>query len=352
MNGSGAKWTTVFLGTSCVAAAVACSDGARAPEPTPPPAVSATVQAAEQPREISPRMLRRFKALEPVIADGAGAPSASQIALGRRLFSEPRLSADGTVACSSCHDLSHYGADGAPTSTGIRGARGSRNAPTVFNAAGHFAEFWDGRAKSIEEQAKGPMLNPIEMGMPSGEAVVAVLKKSPDYVAAFRSAFPGDPEPLTFDNVGRAIGAFERQLTTPGRWDLYLAGDRDALSAQEKGGLRTFLNVGCMVCHTGAYVGGASFERVGAVEPWPNQADPGRWAVTHQEQDRMMFKVPSLRNVEKTAPYFHDASAETLEDAVRKMGTHQLGIELSPAEVTSIAAWLRALTGEARGVTP
>jgi len=165
-------------------------------------------------------------------------------------------------------------------------------------------------------------------------------------VSAFRTAFPDASEPVTLDNTGQAIGAFERGLVTPSRWDDYLRGDTNALTNAEKGGLKTFLDSGCMVCHTGRYLGGSMFERVGAVEPWPNQKDQGRSVVTGRSEDAMMFKVPTLRNIAKTAPYFHDGSAATLDEAVKRMGRHQLGIELSPAEVNSIATWLESLTGE------
>ncbi|HEY3595845.1 MAG TPA: cytochrome c peroxidase, partial [Polyangiaceae bacterium] len=167
-----------------------------------------------------------------------------------------------------------------------------------------------------------------------------------DYAKLFAAAFPGQADSITFDNIGRAIGAFERGLSTPSRWDQNLDGDGKALTPAEIEGLRVFTNVGCMVCHTGQFLGANSYQRVGAVEPWPNQSDQGRYALTKIETDRMSFKVPSLRNVEKTAPYFHDGSAKTLEDAVRMMGRYQLGLELSDAEVTSVVAWLKCLTGE------
>jgi cytochrome c peroxidase len=302
------------------------------------PAVAAAVPAET---DINPRLLKRFAPL-PV----ATPSDAEKVDLGRKLFFDPRLSKSGDVACNSCHALDQYGVDNKRRSSGIGGQLGGRNAPTVYNAFGHFAQFWDGRATDVEAQALGPILNPKEMGMPNGPEVVRSLSKVPGYVDLFKKAFPDSKEPLSFANVGAAIGTFERGLTTPGRWDKFLKGDSGALTDAEKKGLRTFLNSGCMVCHTGAYLGGSMYERVGVVEPWPNQEDRGRQGVTNVNGDSMMFKVPSLRNVARTAPYFHDGSAETLEDAVRTMGRYQLGLDLGDDEVGSIVTWLRSLTGE------
>jgi cytochrome c peroxidase len=268
------------------------------------------------------------------------------VELGRHLYYETRLSLDESMSCNTCHDLAAYGVDGSPTSEGVRGDLGARNAPTVYHAAGHVAQFWDGRAANVEEQAKGPILNPVEMAMPSEEEVMARLRAIPEYVQAFEAAFPDDPNPMTYDNVAKAIGAFERGLVTPSRWDAYLAGDDDALTPEEKEGLETSLDAGCQGCHAGTYVGGNLFQRLGAVEPWPRQDDPGRFAVTGVEADRMLFKVPSLRNVAVTGPYYHDGSVRSLAEAVRLMGRHQLGRELTSEQVSSIVAYLSALTGE------
>jgi cytochrome c peroxidase len=325
------------------------ASGASAPDAGPPASTSATPPGPSvgvELDDINPRLLRRFQPLPESFADPATPRTDEQITLGRLLFDDPRLSADGTVTCASCHRLGNYGADNLATSPGLRAQRGTRNTPTVMNAAGSFAEMWDGRAASVEDQARLPILNPREMGMADVSHVESALRGIPAYEAAFRRAFPGEAEPRTLDNAARAIGAFERGLATPGRWDRFLRGDRAALTGAEKEGLRTFLNVGCMVCHTGPVLGGSMFERVGVVEPWPNQSDQGRYEVTHQAVDRMVFKVPTLRNVEKTAPYFHDASAATLEEAVHEMGAHQLGLELEGQEVAAIVTWLRSLTGE------
>ena len=272
--------------------------------------------------------------------------TAAKVELGRMLYFDPRLSKDRDVSCNSCHDLARYGVDGKPVSTGHRGQTGARNSPTVYHAAGHFTQFWDGRAADVEEQAKGPVLNPVEMAMSSGEEVEARLRAVRGYAAAFARAFPGESQPVTFDNAARAIGAFERKLVTPSRWDKFMKGDRAALTAEEFDGHHEFMHTGCASCHNGPYVGGRSFQKLGAEKPWPDASDAGRYEVTKAATDRMMFKVPSLRNVEKTAPYFHNGKVTTLDEAVRLMGEYQLNTKLTPAQVTSIAAWLRTLTGE------
>ena len=332
---------------------IACSQEAGKPSQSEvDPAVAPSGATAPAPlvtdmsEDVNPRLLRRFQALSPSFESDANPLTRSKIDLGRKLYYETRLSKSGQLSCNSCHDLDAYGVDNSPTSRGFDGKLGGRNSPTVYNAAGSFVQFWDGRAPSVEEQAKGPILNPIEMGMPNAGAVVAALKGIRGYADEFKRAFPEDDDPVTFDNVGRAIGAFERKLVTPGRWDKFLRGDKSALTSAEKEGLKTFLNVGCMVCHTGPYLGASMYERVGVVEPWPNQKDTGRGEVTKAAGDRMMFKVPTLRNIEKTAPYFHDGSSATLEDAVHMMGKHQLGLELSQKEIASIVTWLKSLTGD------
>jgi cytochrome c peroxidase len=315
------------------------------PAPVSAPATSAAPSAETATVEFNPRLLRRFQPVRAVLAPEGAAPTPAQVELGRALYFEKRLSKTGELSCNSCHPLARYGADGEPTSPGHDGTRGKRNSPTVYHAAGLFAQFWDGRAADVEAQAKGPILNPGEMGMKDAKQVEKVLAGIRGYKERFAAAFPGEANPLTYDNVGKAIGAFERGLVTPSRWDAYLKGDKNALSAAEVEGLRVFTNVGCMVCHTGEFVGGSIYAKAGVVEPWDNQKDQGRYEVTKAESDRMMFKVPTLRNIAKTAPYFHDGSAATLDAAVRKMGKHQLGLELSEPEVTSIVTWLESLTG-------
>jgi cytochrome c peroxidase len=182
--------------------------------------------------------------------------------------------------------------------------------------------------------------------MPSEKVVIAVLKSMPEYVEAFKKAFPNDKEPITYHNMAKAIGAFERGLVTPSRWDKFLRGDQAALTNEEKAGFNTFVRSGCQTCHQGVLVGGSLFQKLGAARPWPDSSDPGREKVTKSEADRMVFKVPSMRNVEKTAPYYHDGKVRTLEEAISLMASHQVDEKLTDAQVKSIVAWLRTLTGE------
>ena len=287
-----------------------------------------------------------FKVLPPVMDSAANPISDAKVALGRMLYYDARLSKGQDVSCNSCHALSKYGVDNQPVSDGHKGQKGTRNSPTVYNAAGDFVQFWDGRAATVEEQAKGPILNPVEMAMPDQKRVLAVLDSMPEYVEAFQKAFPGEKHPVTFDNLAKAIGDFERNLVTISRWDKFLGGDQAALSDAEKAGLNKFLDVGCQTCHNGVYMGGSMFQKLGLAKPWGNATDPGRFSVTKQEADRMVFKVPTLRNIEKTAPYYHDGSIATLDEAVRQMADHQLARTLSKEEADSIVAFLKALTGE------
>ncbi len=280
-----------------------------------------------------------------VVAVNQPLPSA-KIQLGRALYYENLLSKSHDVSCNSCHPLNGWGADGRRVSLGHDGTPGNRNAPTVYHAAGHTAQFWDGRAKDVEEQAKGPILNPVEMGMPDSLEVLTHLRGSPAYVAQFRAAFPDDRQPVTYDNVGKAIGAFERGLLTPSRWDRFVAGEATALTPEEQQGLRTYLNTGCQACHAGTYMGGDRYMKAGAQIAWFTQADSGRFAVTRDNNDLYVFKVPSLRNVQKTAPYFHDGSVADLGEAVRLMAHHQLGKTLGPADVQAIETWMSSMTGD------
>jgi cytochrome c peroxidase len=300
---------------------VACAS-APAPEPVDPASLQVFAAAASPPQD------------------------PNRVALGRFLFHDPRLSKNREVSCSTCHVLSKFGIDGKVVSTGFAGRHGTRNAPSVFNAAAHIAQFWDGRAADLETQALAPITNPVEMAMPNEQAVVDALSVVPRYVEMFRAAFPGDERPISLKNVGEAIGAFERGLVTTSRWDKFLAGDHSALTAVETKGLSLFMHRGCLTCHMGPEVGGSSFQRVGVVFPWPNQKDQGRAEVTHSPTDRMIFKVPSLKNIGATAPYFHDGSTTSLETAIQLMGHHELGIELPKDEINAMAAWMRSMTGE------
>ena len=295
--------------------------------------------------EVNAEALKLFAPLPPAMTSPDNPMTAAKVKLGRMLYYEPRLSADQKLSCNSCHALDSYGAEPMSVSIGFKNRRGTRNAPTVYNSAGHLAQFWDGRVTTIEEQAKGPITNPIEMAMPSSSAAVQVLKSMPEYVALFGEAFPGDKDPVTYDNMALAIGAFERGLVTPSRWDAFLKGDQSALSDAEKAGFNTFSTLGCQFCHNGPYIGGATYQKLGAMLPWPNQRDLGRYQVTKDESDRMVFKVPSLRNIRQTGPYFHDGSIESLDDAIRNMAVHQRGVEVTNAELKSIESWMNSLTG-------
>lgn len=327
--------------------AFACKKEEPQPRPEGTGATSAAVSASSSAGAIVPAQLALFRPPLPKAIESASNPiTDDKITLGRALFYETRLSASNEISCNTCHNLATDGADSRKSSIGHKKQEGRRNSPTVYNAAGEFAQFWDGRAKDVEEQSKGPITNPVEMAMESDKNVLAELAKVKWYRDQFAKTFPGEKDPITMDNLARAIGAFERKLVTPSRWDKFLAGDDKALTDAEKAGFATFTRTGCQACHNGTYVGGQSFQKLGAVVPWPNDKDLGREEVTHKDADRMMFKVPSLRNVAKTAPYFHDGSVATLDEAVRLMAKHQLGTELAPADVKSIVTWLGSLTGD------
>lgn len=276
----------------------------------------------------------------------------ARVALGGRLFRDKRFSADNSLACVSCHDLKRGGADGKRVSVGIGGALGGINAPTVFNSSLSFVQFWDGRATSLEEQAAGPIHNPLELGSNWAE-VLARLNQDGEIVAAFKEAYS---DGLTARNIADAIATFERALLTPNsRFDRYLLGNKKALTAQEIEGYRLFRELGCTSCHQGALLGGNMFQKFGVLGDYfagrqPSKADLGRYNVTGRVEDRHVFKVPSLRNIALTAPYFHDGSVDSLAQAVLIMGRYQLGRELPESDVQAIVAFLGSLTGEWQGV--
>jgi cytochrome c peroxidase len=285
---------------------------------------------------------------------GAEADTPALVALGKALYFEKKLSATGTQSCNDCHRLDGErpsGADGQATSAGVKGNKGARNSPSVKNAGFHVAQFWDGRAKTLEEQAQGPILNPVEMAMPSAAAAEAALRGAPEYREPFAAAFPGEAEPITLGNAGRAVAAFERTLKTNDRLDDFLRGDLDALSNREAAGLQLFLKTGCTTCHNSPTIGANQFQLLGLVKPWETK-DEGRFAVTRNEEDRRKFKVPSLRNAVSTGPYFHDGSVDRLDEAVRKMAWPQLGNELTHDEIASIVAFLGALADRSGPVSP
>lgn len=342
------------LGSVLFSAAIlaGCDEG---PQPSSHPihrepvaAVSASAKAPEKAAavQLDPSDIAFFKVLPAKFDSERNPITEEKVKLGRMLYYENRLSLNQDISCNSCHLLDKYGVDNEATSAGHKGQRGGRNSPTVYNAGGHTAQFWDGRAQSMEDQAKGPILNPIEMAMPDEASVLKVLKSMPEYVAMFKAAFPKDKEALTYDNLAKAIGAFERQLVTPGRWDKFLAGDQNAVTEAEKAGFAKFSKLGCPTCHNGPAVGGTTFQKLGLVRPYPDQSDLGRFEITKNESDKMFFRVPSLRNIEKTAPYFHKGQHKTLEETVKTMAAHQLGMDLKDDEIASIVTWLKSLTGE------
>lgn len=275
-----------------------------------------------------------------------------KIELGRMLYFDTRLSLSNSISCNSCHNLSTYGVDNNPVSVGFAGQLGTRNSPTVLNAALHFSQFWDGRAKDVEEQATGPVMNPVEMGMLHAEVVVERITSIPEYQALFKLAFPDEDQPLTLINIGKAIGAFERLLLTPGPFDTYLKGDATALNDKEKKGLDLFIRTGCIICHTGPALGARNFQKFGhQVGPyWDYTGSPthdeGLFGVTHNEADKFKFKVPGLLNIARTYPYFHDGSVWDLREANRIIAKTQLKKDLTEEELDLITAWMQSLTGK------
>lgn len=269
----------------------------------------------------------------------------AKIELGKMLWFDPRLSLSGKVSCNTCHDLSTNGADTKPLSIGYAGRKGTVNSPTVFNAEKQIAQFWDGRAKTLAEQATGPITNPLEMAM-TPELAEGVIRSIPGYRPYFEKAF-GSKNP-TFSEIAEALAAFETTLTTPNApFERYLKGDKNALTQQQIDGLKLFRRSGCIRCHSGNLLGGTSFQKVGSVRPYvTDNSSKGRMDVSGKPWDEMMFKVPTLLNVERTAPYFHDGAVKTLPDAVKKMADIQLDMNLSEKQVEKIVAFLESLNGE------
>ncbi len=320
--------------------------GGSAETPAVPDETPAPDAAKSDASGVDRAKLAAFAPLPDDMQDSNNPITPAKVELGRMLYYEARVSKNHDISCNTCHMLDKYGVDGTPTSTGHRGQKGDRNAPTVYNAGKQIAQFWDGREPDLVAQAKGPPLNPIEMAMADGDAVAATLRSIPGYEAPFKAAFPDDADPITYDNFARAIAAFEATLVTPSPWDAYLGGDDAALTDAQKAGLKTFMDTGCTTCHSGAYLGGQMYQKAGLVKPWPNQEDKGRGAVTGNEGENLFFKVPVLRNITETGPYFHDGSVADLETAVKMMADHQLNKQLSDDEAKSIVAFLGALKGE------
>jgi cytochrome c peroxidase len=281
--------------------------------------------------------------------------SPAKVELGKMLYFDPRLSESHAISCNSCHMIGMGGVDLQETSLGHRWQHGGRNAPTVYNAVFDVAQFWDGRAKDLEQQAGGPLVNPVEMDTTEAHAVEQI-KGIPGYAGFFGKAFPGTGEAITFANIRRAIAVFEATLITPNApFDRYLKGDENALDATQKAGLALFIGKGCAACHNGINVGGGMYAPFGVIErPGADVLPPedkGRFAVTKTASDQYVFRVPSLRNVALTAPYFHSGKVWSLRQAVGIMGSSQLGSQLTDDEVTKIVRFLDALTGQQPKVT-
>nr|SPS05622.1 putative Cytochrome c peroxidase (ccp) [Candidatus Nitrotoga fabula] len=309
---------------------------------------------ALQAQEAEPPLLEKarqwFKPLPGSMATPEFPATSAQIALGRQLFFDPRLSLDGTVSCATCHRPALYGTDALPKSIGIEHRLSARNAPTVLNAALQFKIHWTGDRANVEEQATKSLTGHASFGNPDPASVIRKLQAL-GYTPGFERAFPNETKTIKPENWGKAIGAYERTLLTPAPFDAYLKGDGQALSPQAKDGLKAFIEIGCVSCHNGVGVGGSSFQKFGIFkEYWKHTGsrtiDEGRFTATQDPADKYVFKVPSLRNVAMTPPYFHDGSVATLPQAIRVMGKIQLGKMLSDQEVRNLTAFLNNLTGE------
>ena len=329
----------------------AASNAASAASAPAASAVVANSNASPEDQELLKRAQGIFKPLPSAEEMQKLRPfTEEQVKLGHQLWYEPRLSKGNTVSCNSCHNLATAGVDNLPTSQGHKGQFGGRNSPTALNAALLGMQFWDGRAADVEEQAGGPLVNPVEMANDSQEAAAAKIAKIPEYQELFKTAFPEDGA-VSFKNITTALGAFERTLLTPTRWDEYLKGNVSALSEQERKGVRAFMDNGCIACHSGVNLGGNSFQKFGLVKGpyWKFIEDPkrdkGRADVTKKTEDEFFFRVPGLRNVAKTYPYFHNGSVWELDKAVNIMGMAQLGKELSKEDTDNIVAFLNTLSG-------
>ena len=346
----------VGIWSIALATLVACQQRDRSPTEEAEPTAAASAEEAAEPADAASTRLQRARAL-------FGTPTAqvttddpeierARVDLGRMLYYEKRLSKNHDLSCNSCHDLKNYGVDvrkqngeRIATSLGHRGAFGDRNSPTTFNAFLHLAQFWDGRAEDVEEQAKGPVLNPVEMAMPDQDHAVRVLRSIPGYRKAFAKAFPDEEQPITYDNFAVAIGAFERKLVTPAPIDDYLEGDPGALNEKQLAGLDSYMER-CAACHMGEGFGGSIYQKLGLLEPYETE-DKGRFKVTKKEGDEYVFKVPSLRNITETAPYLHDGSIDSLEKMISIMATHQTPQgSLTEKELSQLVSFLESLTGE------
>jgi len=288
---------------------------------------------------------------QPISSLDLETPDPDKVELGKYLFFDTRLSGEGNISCNSCHNLKTYGVDNERFSPGdAPGTVGGRNSPTVFHAALHKMQFWDGRAADVEEQAGGPILNPLEHNIKDEQQLVDRLKKVDLYQELFAKAYEGD-NPITFDNLTNAIGAFERTLIPESRFDEYLEGNREALNKQEKRGLNIFIDSGCITCHSGPALGGQMLQKFGLFhdywkETQSEEVDLGLFEISEREAEKYFFKVPGLRNIVHTAPYFHDGSVDDLRTAVQVMGKLQRNIELSDEEIDDMLAFFESLSSD------
>jgi cytochrome c peroxidase len=274
-----------------------------------------------------------------------------RVDLGRMLFFDPRLTVNGNMSCASCHQPALYGTDALPTSIGVKQRLHPRNAPTILNASLNSIIHWRGDRDSLEDQVTKSVTSPITSGQPDERAVIERLERIQVYTLLFKAAFPNDPRSLSLKNIATAVATYERTLVTPSPFDSYLSGNSEALSPTARVGLQKFINTGCVMCHNGVGVGGGMYEKFGVVEDYwlatgSTNIDQGRFDVTKDPADLYVFRVPGLRNVAKTAPYFHDGSVPTLPEAVKVMGRVQLDVRLSDADTNDIVAFLDSLTGD------
>ena len=303
-------------------------------------------EADDTAREAVLKLSRTHFKILPSRMPGSENDSPQLVGLGEKLYFDTRLSENDEISCNSCHivDGKNGGVDNLPTSPGTRGQNGDRNSPTVLNAGLQFAQFWDGRAPDLKEQAKGPILNPGEMAMPSEEAVLGKLQNISEYKDLFMVAFPGSNQPVTYNNLAEAIAAFERTLITHDRFDDFLKGNLRVLSGTELNGLKIFIQKGCTTCHNGALLGGNQYQKMGLIRPYDNSLDTGRYKETGVDSDRYLFKVPILRNISLTGPYFHDGAEPDLQQAVIRMAKMQLGVDILNMEAMPVVSFLKTLT--------
>jgi cytochrome c peroxidase len=312
--------------------------------------LTTTLFAADRDSDLMSRARTLFGPLPASMPSPDNPITPEKVKLGRALFWETRISVDGTVSCAKCHPLGLYAADGLKKAIGNTCKENPRNTPTLFNAASQISEHWIGNRTSVEDQAKQALVGPPSFGMPNYESVEKILKEMKGYVAMFKEAFPSDKDPVTADNFAKAVGAFERTLMTPAPFDDFLQGNAAAMTEQQKRGLKTFMDTGCPTCHFSPYLGGQLYQKFGLIEPYAKytkseKVDEGRFAITKNPVEKFFFKVPVLRNVAETPPYFHDGSVARLINAVTIMAKIQLAKDLTPEQADDVVSFLTALTG-------